>query len=116
MDGRHCGTCTEQLDCDYYRRWSGRSQSVAVRDDHLMAGQDLGAYTGYRPDSCIFDSDIEIEDTYVATVKYNKGALLSYSINFSVPYEGYRLAIRLIYDRSDKKFKIYTLRVGKKSV
>ena len=43
----------ELLDCDYYRRWSGRSQSVAVRDDHLMAGQDLGAYTGYRPDSCI---------------------------------------------------------------
>ncbi|KGA97438.1 oxidoreductase [Alkalihalobacillus alcalophilus ATCC 27647 = CGMCC 1.3604] len=92
-DGRHCGTCSEQQNCSYYRRWFGRSDTTAAKDDHLMAGQDLGAYTNYRPDSCIFDSEIEIEDTYVATVKYNKGALLSYSINFSVPYEGYRLAI-----------------------
>ena len=29
----------------------------------------------------------------MATVKYDRGSLLSYSINFSAPYEGYRLAI-----------------------
>ncbi|PNB45811.1 oxidoreductase, partial [Pseudomonas sp. GW456-E7] len=32
-------------------------------------------------------------DTYVAAVKYDGGALLSYSILFSAPYEGYRLTI-----------------------
>ncbi|GAF13497.1 LOW QUALITY PROTEIN: oxidoreductase [Bacillus sp. JCM 19045] len=92
-DGRHCGTCTEQQDCSYYRRWFGRGDSAVAKDDHLMAGQDIQAYSDYRPDSCIFDSEIEIEDTYAATVRYSGGTLLSYSINFSVPYEGYRLAI-----------------------
>ena len=92
-EGRRCGTCGERQDCSYYRRWFGRSQSNEPKDDHLLAGQDLGAYTNYSPDACIFDGEIEIEDTYAATVRYDSGALLSYSINFSAPYEGYRLAI-----------------------
>ncbi len=80
--------------CSYHSRWSSRSQRTAVQDDHIEsnAGRHEG-YTDYRPDQCVFDSEIEIEDTYTATIKYNKGALLSYSINFSLPYEGYRLAI-----------------------
>lgn len=92
-NGRHCGTCSDRQNCSYYRRWFGRNQSTQIKDDHLMAGQDLGAYTGYRPDACVFDEEINIEDTYVANVRYDGGALLSYSINFSLPYEGYRLAI-----------------------
>jgi predicted dehydrogenase len=67
---------------------------LSIKDDHLKQTESTKkVYTNYRPDSCIFDSEISIEDTYVATVKYNKGSLLSYSINFSAPYEGYRLAI-----------------------
>jgi predicted dehydrogenase len=65
-----------------------------VKDDHLQQNvkpQEL--YTDYRPDACIFDSEINIEDTYTAMVKYNQGGLLSYSVNFSAPYEGYKLAI-----------------------
>lgn len=93
-DGRYCGTCTVSERCSYHSRWSSRSQRTAVQDDHIEsnAGRHEG-YTDYRPDQCVFDSEIEIEDTYTATIKYNKGALLSYSINFSLPYEGYRLAI-----------------------
>ncbi|WP_202076587.1 Gfo/Idh/MocA family protein [Caldalkalibacillus salinus] len=96
VDGRYCGTCSMRQDCDYYVRWHARSEQLKVKDDHIGAiglKNDHEHYTGYRPDQCIFDSDINIEDTYTATVKYNKGALLSYSINFSLPYEGYRLAI-----------------------
>lgn len=48
-DGRHCGTCTEQQDCSYYRRWFGRGDSAVAKDDHLMAGQDIQAYSDYRP-------------------------------------------------------------------
>ncbi|CAM4056620.1 Gfo/Idh/MocA family protein [Lederbergia lenta] len=93
-DNRHCGTCQVQNGCDYYMRWNPRTLQSSVKDDHLKMGEDNDKqYTGYRPDACIFDSEIEIEDTYTATVKYNKGALLSYSINFSLPFEGYRLAI-----------------------
>ncbi|MDG5786911.1 Gfo/Idh/MocA family oxidoreductase [Evansella sp. AB-P1] len=93
-DGRFCETCDYQLDCDYYTRWNSRSATVKVEDDHVGQGGDLQRkYTGYRPDQCIFDSEINIEDTYATTVRYDKGALLSYSVNFSTPYEGYRLAI-----------------------
>ncbi len=93
-DNRYCGTCSEQLNCDYYMRWSNRRHSLKVKDDHIKSDSDKEpSYSNYRPDACIFDHEIDIEDTYVATVKYDKGAFLSYSINFSVPYEGYRLAI-----------------------
>ncbi|CAG7649573.1 Gfo/Idh/MocA family protein [Paenibacillus allorhizosphaerae] len=95
-DGRHCGTCDVKQDCAYYTRWSTRSRDMAVKDDHLGTVKGEGSkadYTSYRPDACIYDSDINIEDTYAAAVKYDGGALLSYSVNFSMPYEGYRLAI-----------------------
>lgn len=95
-DGRHCGTCQYTEECDYYSRWNTRSKSLQVPDDHLgslSSGTQQFPYSGYRPDQCIFDSEIDIEDTYSATIKYNGGALLSYSVNFSLPYEGYRLAI-----------------------
>ncbi len=67
-----------------------------IKDDHIEtveASTPESNYTNYRPDRCIFDSVIEIEDTYAATIRYDEGAILSYSVNFSLPYEGYRLAI-----------------------
>jgi predicted dehydrogenase len=94
-DGRHCGTCEVRGSCAYYRRWTTRTDDVVARDDHIGAlpTETSNAYTGYRPDMCIFDSEIDIEDTYTATVRYDGGAMLSYSILFSAPFEGYRLAI-----------------------
>jgi predicted dehydrogenase len=95
-DNRYCSTCEEKHLCHYYMRWSDRRNKVNAKDDHIKADsieKSAQNYTHYRPDSCIFDHAIEIEDTYVATVKYDKGAFLSYSVNFSLPYEGYRLAI-----------------------
>ena len=87
VDHRFCGTCTEKRACGYYMRWNNRTDSSSVKDDHVKVEEEQN-YTNYRPDACIFDHEIEIEDTYVATVKYDQGALLSYSINFSLPYEG----------------------------
>lgn len=95
-DGRHCGTCEVKADCDYAMRWTSRSREMQVKDDHLgsvAADPGRAPYSEYRPDKCIFDAEIDIEDTYAATVRYDGGALLSYSVNFSLPYEGYRLAI-----------------------
>jgi predicted dehydrogenase len=93
-DGRFCGTCKVKPSCQYFMRWSTRSKEIVPQDDHLtQLDVKPGSYTGYRADGCIFDSEIDIEDTYTATVKYDRGALLSYSVNFSLPYEGYRLAI-----------------------
>ncbi|MBA4493572.1 Gfo/Idh/MocA family protein [Paenactinomyces guangxiensis] len=95
-DHRFCGTCHVRENCEYYMRWTARSYQNSIRDDHLRADEmhlSKPGYTDYRPDACIFDSEIDIEDTYAVTVKYDRGTLLSYSINFSAPYEGYRLAI-----------------------
>lgn len=93
-DGRVCGTCGVRSRCGYYTRWNTRSNSMQVKDDHLgTVRTELPAYSGYRPDMCIYDSSIDIEDTYAVAVRYDKGAILSYSVNFSLPYEGYRLAI-----------------------
>jgi predicted dehydrogenase len=94
-DGRHCETCEVKPSCRYVMRWTTRSKEVTPPDDHLKANTSTISqrFTTYRPDACIFDSEIDIEDTYAVTVKYDRGALLSYSINFSAPYEGYRLAI-----------------------
>ncbi len=95
-DGRHCSTCDEQANCKYYMRWSSRSNNALPKDDHLgsvKSARNRKAYSTYSPDACIFDSEIDIEDTYTTTVRYDQGALLSYSVNFSVPFEGYRLAI-----------------------
>ena len=56
-------------------------------------------FTNYRPDQCMFDSEINIYDTFVVNVKYRNGVLLNYSANFSTPYEGYRLAINGTHGR-----------------
>ena len=93
-DGRVCATCEEKSKCRYHARWDNRTHTMKVRDDHIGAFDVIKKqYTDYRPDRCIFDSAIDIEDTYVANVRYDNGALLNYSANFSCPYEGYRLAI-----------------------
>ena len=94
-DGRHCRTCNVSEDCAYYSRWTPRSRQIRVPDDHLnhLGSTTNFPYTSYRPDQCIFDSTIKIEDTYTASVRYSGGALMSYSVNFSLPYEGYRLAV-----------------------
>ncbi|WP_274650121.1 Gfo/Idh/MocA family protein [Paenibacillus humicola] len=94
-DGRHCASCADKPDCRYYMRWSSRGKELHVQDDHLdaAAAAERAPYSEYRADACIFDSEIDIEDTYSVSVRYGGGALLSYSVNFSLPYEGYRLAI-----------------------
>jgi predicted dehydrogenase len=85
-DGRHCSTCAVRSKCAYEMRWDD-----ADRLGNLARLHD--SYAGYVPDACIFDSEIDIEDTYAAVIRYSQGALVSYSCNWSLPYEGYRLAI-----------------------
>lgn len=87
---------SDQRDCPYDRRWHSRTSSAKVKDDHLGTVEEIspeGNYTNYSPNQNIYDAEIAIEDVYTATVRYDQGALLSYSVNFSTPYEGYRLAI-----------------------
>ncbi|MEE6283202.1 Gfo/Idh/MocA family protein [Georgenia sp. MJ170] len=44
-------------------------------------------------DDYLYDDAIDVEDHYAALIGYDGGASVSYSINFSAPWEGYRLII-----------------------
>ena len=101
-DGRHCSDCAERRQCAYKARWETRATAAKIVDDHLTNFDESKVlYTPsiYRPDMCMFDSEINIQDTIVADVKYANGVLLNYSANFSTPYEGYRLAINGTHGR-----------------
>ena len=101
-DGRHCSDCAERRQCAYKARWETRATAAKIVDDHLTNFDEKKVlYTPslYRPDMCMFDSEINIHDTIVADVKYANGVLLNYSANFSTPYEGYRLAINGTHGR-----------------
>ncbi len=99
-DGRFCNECRERRQCAYKKRWETRSSTIFAEDDHINIFESKDKlYSEYRPDMCIFDSEINIHDTFVVNVKYQNGVLLNYSANFSTPYEGYRLAINGTHGR-----------------
>ncbi len=93
-DGRTCLTCDVREKCRYYMRWNRdefRKGQVGTKIDEFV--DPAQKYEGYSPRQCIFDPQINIEDTYAVTVRFDGGAFLSYSLNASMPYEGYRLGI-----------------------
>jgi predicted dehydrogenase len=101
-DGRTCLSCDRRVQCKYYMRWNReehRNGNAQVKlDEHVSAAL---KYEGYSPRQCIFDPQINIEDTYVAVIKYDGGAVLNYSLNGSMPYEGFRLGINGTQGRLD---------------
>jgi hypothetical protein len=62
-------------------------------DDHVSGVQSLSHYTNKESRRCIYDSEIDVEDHYGAVIKFDGGAILNYSLNASLPYEGYRLSV-----------------------
>jgi len=49
--------------------------------------------SGYLRDRSVFGDDISIEDTMGVLVKYDTNAILTYSLNSYMPWEGYNVAI-----------------------
>lgn len=47
---------------------------------------------GYKRDQSVFGDGISIEDSMGVIVRYNNNAILTYSLNAFLPYEGYRIA------------------------
>lgn len=54
---------------------------------------DAEADSGYIRDRNVFSDDISIEDTMGVTVKYKNNAILTYSLNAYMPWEGFNVAI-----------------------
>ena len=83
----------------FYYRSHG---SEAAKDDpfaiHLEKNKNLKALyldaeadSGYLRDRSVFGDDISIEDTMGVTVRYNSGAIMTYSLNSYMPWEGYNV-------------------------
>lgn len=86
----------------YHQRWAATAN--LPENDHLTPR--TGAYglpypTQYPPENplYLFDSEIDTEDTYSTLVRYRGGASLAYTIDFSSPWEGYRLGINGTHGR-----------------
>lgn len=63
------------------------------QNDHLKSMYlDAEHEDGYRRDQSVFGDGINIEDTMGVIVKYKNNAILTYSLNAYMPWEGYRIA------------------------
>ncbi len=50
-------------------------------------------YDGYFRDRCVFSPQIDIEDSMNVVVNYQSGAIMSYSLNAFLPWEGYKICV-----------------------
>jgi predicted dehydrogenase len=85
---------------EFYQRAYG---SEAAKDDHfalhLDKNENLKAMyldaeheDGYQRDQSVFGDGINIEDTMGVTVRYHNKAILTYSLNAYMPWEGFNVA------------------------
>lgn len=85
--GERCGDCQYKDTCESYY------------DDLYTDEQLKGLYfeaeseDGYQRDHCSFKGDTDIYDSMSVSVRYKKGALLTYSLNLFNTDEGYNLNI-----------------------
>lgn len=83
--GKNCRSCQFKHKCDFY--WD-------ISKDSFLSGLYVACEKedGYLRDGCVWDNDIDTYDSMTVEVKYNSGALMSYSLNTFLPYEGQRIA------------------------
>ncbi|MDQ1909836.1 Gfo/Idh/MocA family oxidoreductase [Paenibacillus sp. GD4] len=63
------------------------------KNEHLKALYlDAEHEDGYQRDQSVFGDGINIEDTMGVLVRYKNNAILTYSLNAYMPWEGYRIA------------------------
>jgi predicted dehydrogenase len=84
--GERCLTCSYRDTCEFFVDYS--------KDPFMKAFYfDAEDIDGYYRDRCVFSPEIDIEDTMSVTVRYSRGAILTYSLIAYSPYEGWRIAI-----------------------
>lgn len=83
--GERCKDCQNIAKCE-----SGRSQSSAW-DQALYFNAEKE--DGYIRDACCFNGEGDIDDNMSVSVMYQKGTLLTYTLNLFSQHEGYRMVI-----------------------
>ena len=81
----NCRSCPHKAKCPFY--WD------LTKNERLMKlYAECEDVDGYMRDGCVFKEDIDIYDTMSAAVRYSNGAMMSYSLDASLPIEGYHIA------------------------
>ncbi|MBN1865295.1 MAG: Gfo/Idh/MocA family oxidoreductase [Victivallales bacterium] len=98
--GERCSTCTHSEKCEWFT-------DVCINDRTEELSRQLGyrvkGVRGYIRDYCPFGNDVDIYDTMAVQVSYRNGGILNYSLNASVPFEGWNLAINGTKGRLESK-------------
>jgi len=84
MKGKNCRSCEFAKKCPFYYELTDFEKKFYAENEK---------YDGYQKDNCIYAEDIDIYDTMSVNVQYDGGAMMSYSLNSTCPYEGWRIAI-----------------------
>lgn len=90
----HCRPCPHKDTCKFYYDITKNKQYMELYVDHEK-------HDGYLRDGCVWKEDINIYDKMAATIKYENGVHVSYSLTAYSPYEGYRIAFNGTKGRMD---------------
>jgi predicted dehydrogenase len=92
--GEKCRGCQFKEQCDFY--WD-----ITKSDRYMKLYVDCEHEDGYIRDDCVWDHDITSYDTQTVQVLYDNGAILNYSLNSYMPYEGQQIAFNGTKGRLD---------------
>ncbi len=84
MRGKNCRECEFAEKCAFRYRLTDFERDFYAENEK---------YDGYVKDGCVYADDIDIYDTMAVNVSYDGGAMMSYSLNSTCPYEGWRISI-----------------------
>lgn len=93
-DGSPLGEQETRAHCPYFANHHA-SRGISLSERLKPAWDRLGISSDaqYPKANYIYDDEIDVEDTYATVIRYQNGAFLSYSTNYSTPWEGFTLGI-----------------------
>ena len=83
--GKRCSNCIYKNKCEFVFL---QSDNEYINGLYYIPEQE----DGYFRDSCVFSEEVNIYDNMSVNVKYDNGALLTYSLVAYSPYEGWKIA------------------------
>jgi len=89
--GDRCLTCDHRTNCEFYFDIA-KPPDFGAAFDSAELYQKNECFDGYIRDRCVFDDEIDIEDTMTLAVRYSGGTQMSYSLNAHAIYEGWQIA------------------------
>ena len=105
--GERCLTCPYKKTCEFYMDIDKEENGMLKRIYHDNEDGD-----GYIRDRCVFSDVIDIEDSVSVSVKYAKGAVMSYSLTAHSPYECMKIVINGVNGRleANNAFNVETIK------